>query len=563
MIEEVKIELTNYCKRNCVHCSSDANTKHLVELALEDVKRIVDECSRLKVSSIVLTGGEATEYQNMEEVITYIRKKGISIIKLYTMCEPTDEKYQVLKRLTELGLTEVIYSLTIPLTRDGAVTYDNIIEFLIKVSQINQLSFHYCLTTKTVGELSKIDEILSKIGIQNFKSFSFLRYVEHGRGKDDLVLSSRELKQLKPILISFMNHYHDKIHFGSPFNILNLTNIPCTAGSKTMIIGFDGNVYPCDAMKYFDYLGSGGNIYSSTLEDIYYSSYFKKIRKASHQMNEECSSCSFSYCKGGCLAQKMLEIIKKGEDGITVRWYQENALRTMNEFGSRELLKLNAYTGIIGEYGEFFDYIKKLYTHHLSEDKKQEIRMLAPRELGDLVWYLSTSLALFYDYTLDEVYEVLFKKKNSSYQVDEDLIERASFSKDPLCFWGHDEFSYTVDSIEPFLKKEYLSQELNEQNVFQMLLQFKKVLNRLDYIETKEEAKEVVVDILIEVASISRSLFSKSFSEILSDNIEKLRIRYPEGFDFEVANLRIGANKKYKEEECLISKKKSRSIVKK
>ena len=59
------------------------------------------------------------------------------------------------------------------------------------------------------------------------------------------------------------------------------------------------------------------------------------------------------------------------------------------------------------------------------------------------------------------------------------------------------------------------------------------------------------------------SLFSKSFSEILSDNIEKLRIRYPEGFDFEVANLRIGANKKYKEEECLISKKKSRSIVKK
>lgn len=45
-----------------------------------------------------------------------------------------------------------------------------------------------------------------------------------------------------------------------------------------MIVGFDGHVYPCDAMKYFDYFGSGGNIYQSSLPEIYDSEYFKQIR---------------------------------------------------------------------------------------------------------------------------------------------------------------------------------------------------------------------------------------------------------------------------------------------
>ena len=173
------------------------------------------------------------------------------------MCEPTIKKYQQLKNLTKLGLNEIIYSLTIPLTTDNAVRFDNIEEFLINISNITKLSFHYCLTTKTIEDIYRIDEIISKLNQKNFKSLSFLRYVEHGRGKDDLTLSSSDLKKIKPQIIDLINKYTEKIHLGSPFNILNITNTPCTAGSKTIIIGFDGNVYPCDAMKYFDYLGSG------------------------------------------------------------------------------------------------------------------------------------------------------------------------------------------------------------------------------------------------------------------------------------------------------------------
>ena len=547
-IEEVKIELTNYCKRMCIHCSSDANTKKIIELDFEKVKNIIEQCSNLGVKSIVLTGGEATEYKDIKKVINYIKSKKINNIKLYTMCEPTTEKYNLLKELISLGLTEVIYSLTISLTTDGAVTYDNIEEFLIKISQITNLSFHYCLTTKTIEDIDILEKLLFNIGYNNFTSISFLRYVEHGRGKDNLTLSSADLKKFKPKIISLMQQFPNKIRLGSPFNILNVTNTPCTAGSKTIIIGFDGNVYPCDAMKYFDYLGIGGSIYSSNLQDIYQSNYFQEIRRASNSINEYCNNCKHDKCKGGCLAQKMLEIIKR-EETITTKWYQENALRTMNNFENENILKLNAYTGIIGEYGEFFDYIKKLYTHNLSSEKKQEILKLAPKEIGDLVWYLSTSLAISYNYTLDEVYEYILNLKPTMYKIDANLIYRASQKKDPLCPFKNKFTGYNIDAINQALPLNSQIDILNEEQVLKMVLNFKKVLNKLDYIETKEDAIKVVADILLEVAKILKILFNKNLSEVLNDNIEKLRKRYPNGFSTTTSNLRIDAQKKYKVEE--------------
>ena len=78
---------------------------------------------------------------------------------------------------------------------------------------------------------------------------------------------------------------------------------------------------------------------------------------------------------------------------------------------------------------------------------------------------------------------------------------------------------------------------------------FKRTLNQLDTIEKKEEAIEVVAEVLLKITAISKFLFHKNLSEILEKNIDKLRKRYPEGFDSDVANIRIDANKKYKEEE--------------
>ncbi len=217
-----------------------------------------------------------------------------------------------------------------------------------------------------------------------------------------------------------------------------------------------------------------------------------------------------------------------GEE-ITTQWYQNNALRTLNNFKDRETLKLNAYMGIIGEYGEFFDYIKKLYTHNLSKEKQEEVCNLAPKELGDVVWYLVTSLAVYYDYSMDEIYD----------QITGGEVKT--------------EEGYDIDVIY-----EYIDINFNKDNILAEMMRFKVVLNKLDSTENREEVIIVVAEIISYIARILKSLFGKNLSDVLYLNIDKLRKRYPEGFSTVVSNYRIDTQKKYKEEDSMkVLKKKA------
>ena len=60
MLKEIKIELTNKCSRNCMHCSSSAtnNINNLKELNFDDVCKIIKEAKQIGVQTIVFTGGE-------------------------------------------------------------------------------------------------------------------------------------------------------------------------------------------------------------------------------------------------------------------------------------------------------------------------------------------------------------------------------------------------------------------------------------------------------------------------------------------------------------------------
>ncbi len=206
---------------------------------------------------------------------------------------------------------------------------------------------------------------------------------------------------------------------------------------------------------------------------------------------------------------------------ITTQWYQQNALRTLNIFKDRDTLKLNAYMGIIGEYGEFFDYIKKLYTHNLNAEKKNEVCDLAPKELGDVVWYLVTSLAMYYDYSMDDIYKQIM-------------------GGEP------EENGYDIDCIY-----DYINMDFQKDNIFNEMLKFKMILNKLDLVGNRKDAIEVVAAILSGIARIVKGLFGKNLSQILYLNIDKLRKRYPDGFSTVVSNYRIDTQKKYKEEDSM------------
>ena len=260
-MKEVKIELTEHCNRWCKHCSSKAKNTDYKSLDIDTVKRIIDEVRELDIKSVVLTGGEATLYPKLDEVISYANNNGLDI-KLYSMCDPTLENIQYLGYLNTIGLKEIIYSTTYNLTLDGVITLDKLKQFFpLLLDKTNiRLGFHHAILKDTLYDIDEVIKLFFSLDSVKTTNLSFLRYVPHGRGTKSLLLDRNELIWFRNKMIEYKKIYEEKIRLGSPWNFLGIEKTECSAAEKSLIVGFDGNVYPCDAMKYFDYLGSGGNI---------------------------------------------------------------------------------------------------------------------------------------------------------------------------------------------------------------------------------------------------------------------------------------------------------------
>ncbi|MCI9233025.1 MAG: SPASM domain-containing protein [Bacilli bacterium] len=542
MIKEVKIEVTEECKRWCVHCSSEAKEIEFRYLDYDLVKRIIDEAVLLKASSVVFTGGEATLYPEIEHVISYAHKKGLQT-KLYTMCNPELESIDKIRSLNVYGLDEAIYSTTYHLTRDNIVTLERLQTFfpeLLKQTDI-KLGLHHAITGETVHDVDDVVNLFFSLPDDRTTNLSFLRFVPHGRGTKDLLLSKDELLWFREKMLEFRKKYGNRIRLGSPWNFLGISHTPCNAAEHTMIVGFDGRVYPCDAMKYFDYLGFGGNIYEHTLEQIYRSQYFQNVRNLKNCVSGECMKCSnFAICRGGCLGQKMIDFME--QSNLTFQHYGDMAKRTMNHFDSEELKNLNGKMGIVGEIGELIDFFKKYKTHNLDDASKKKLLTNLEVEIGDIIWYLAASLSSSYQFEFEDIGNYLFRRGTQRIRIVNDESIIASIKrKDPECFKSNRDNSLPVSYLDSLSKEGYSFHE-----EWKSLVRY---ACEVIYADKRETVLEKSACLLVSLSRIASVELGVSMEQILKRNIEKLKARYQTGFDSEIASSRVELLTAYKESE--------------
>ena len=203
-MKEVKIELTEHCNRWCKHCSSKAKNTDYKSLDIDTVKRIIDEVKELDIKSVVLTGGEATLYPKLDEVISYANNNELDI-KLYSMCDPTLENIQYLGYLNTIGLKEIIYSTTYNLTLDGVITLDKLKEFFpLLLNKTNvKLGFHHVILKDTLYDIDEVIKLFFSLDSVKTTNLSFLRYVPHGRGTKCLLLDRNELIWFRNKMIEY------------------------------------------------------------------------------------------------------------------------------------------------------------------------------------------------------------------------------------------------------------------------------------------------------------------------------------------------------------------------
>ena len=542
-MKEVKIELTEHCNRWCKHCSSKAKNTDYKSLDINTVKIIINEAKELDIRSVVLTGGEATLYPKLDEVISYASNKGLHI-KLYSMCDPTLDNIEYLGYLNTIGLKEIIYSTTYNLTLDGVITLDKLKNFFpLLLDKTNiRLGVHHAILKNTIYDIDDVIKLFFSLDDTKTTNLSFLRFVPHGRGTKDLLLNRDELIWFRNKIIEFKKIYGDKIRLGSPWNFLGIEKTECSAAEKSIIVGFDGNVYPCDAMKYFDYLGSGGNIYHNSLKEIYNSKYFNDIRTFKNCSSLECLECSnYEICKGGCIGQKMVAFISP--DIFTFKEYGILARRTMNNFDTEEIKKMNGEMGIVGEIGELIDSFKKYKTHNLNIDSKNKLKENLIIEVGDIIWYIAASLSSYYDINFEDIGKYIQDKTNNKSErkvLDNSILLQSIKTKDPECLYRSPNKEVDISILDNNTK------DYNFNNEWKKLVYY---ACKIIYTKDKNKIIEIISKLLITLASIANIELDASMNEVLKRNIDKLNNRYKQGYDIDVANKRVKLLTNYKESE--------------
>jgi radical SAM protein with 4Fe4S-binding SPASM domain len=316
-LKELKIEVTQKCPLDCIHCSSEANITKSMQLNKDTVIKLLNEARDLGVEDIVFSGGEPLIWDDLCECLSYCSNLGLRTT-VYSTCYSFFENDILFKNFVDSGVKNVVVSLFAANAREHEAisrrrgSFDRTIEGIkmLTLAGIN-VSIHFVAMKRNWRELAGIISLIQALKV---KRISVLRFVPHGRGelvKDIDNLSREELRELKKEILSLRQQDDVNIRLGSPFNILSLeSQVECLAAIDRIIIGPDGKIYPCDAFKNLEFNGALGSIYEGSLADIWNNSeYLNSVRKlVNYDLNPICSKCkNRSLCKGGCLAQKVIQ----------------------------------------------------------------------------------------------------------------------------------------------------------------------------------------------------------------------------------------------------------------
>lgn len=320
-LDEVKLEVTQFCPLDCLHCSSASNPGKSQQLEEEKVNEIIDDCAKLGVQTIVFSGGEPLTWQAIYRALRRCQEVGLEST-IYTTgissIELKNDSEFLVKELKKCGMNQAIFSLH----GANSKTHDNVTRvagsFDVSVKAIKAFTtskirceLHFVPLCFNYKELNDLIDLAIRVDV---KKVSLLRFVPHGRGsisKDIGPLSKKENLQLRKNIVELKKDKKIDIRLGSPYNILALNcDVYCKAGINTIVIKPSGKVYPCDAFKNIDEKDRFGSVLDYRLTIVWQKSeYLNKVRKyLAGGYPQVCKSCTqITKCKSGCLAQKVIK----------------------------------------------------------------------------------------------------------------------------------------------------------------------------------------------------------------------------------------------------------------
>jgi radical SAM protein with 4Fe4S-binding SPASM domain len=294
--KEIVLEITQNCNLNCPVCFSQRSKK---ELSLAKIKKIIDECVRLRIKTIRFTGGEPLLYKDIEAALTYAKERNLYII-LNTNATILNKK---IKLILKNYVNNILVSLQgfSPASERKLTRYNY--NFKAKLKNIIELKYLIpkvrlgtAISQTLLDNLSKYHNLIKKLNIKDWALFRPMRGVEEKEFKissEDLIGLMRSIKEIKKD-----NNINLKIGNAVPFCIagdfklaeFTLSGSESDDGHSRLILDAEGFLKP----SYFIKENLGSDIKRAWLSPL-----LTKMRWLGY-LPKKCKNCLYlKWCKGG------------------------------------------------------------------------------------------------------------------------------------------------------------------------------------------------------------------------------------------------------------------------
>ncbi len=293
------LDITSKCSSSCLHCYADSQGTPKQELSLPELKSLIDQMVDMKISELIISGGEPLMRKDIFDFLFYCKQKPITttILTSGILLEEVN-----IKLLKEAGVR-----LRISLDGISKKTHDHIrgsgafdallgaLE-LIRTTSVTGVSLHFTINRLNIVELLRVPCFLFELRIKDIVMSTIKpagRALEH----PELLM--------EPSLIPFIR---ERIRVIAKSRNINLTTYPeknwtgfsCPAAFVKCGISSEGRITPCVFLGP-NYIGKSLREYS--LEYLWQNDeVMNSIRNIT--INSDCNGCGLlSINNGGCRAR--------------------------------------------------------------------------------------------------------------------------------------------------------------------------------------------------------------------------------------------------------------------
>ena len=319
-LKSLFIHLTTSCNLSCSHCyTSSDNQKKGDFLSYDHVIKMVDELANKSGSSLTLSGGEPLVHPDIKKILTYAaRSLEVHLLTNGTLID--DEWANFLAHLdisVQLSLDGSNNKIHDRIRGDGSFKKTlNALNYLQQAGLGKKINFSTTITSQNIDDLPAIIVLAEDLKVPLVR---FLPLREKGNAEEawhqiGQGLDTADYNRFFNFIFERGQKRASSIELSCGLSGFLLTMDDQTSDDDTwcpigkmLVIGADGNVYPCVLMMTEEF--RMGNIFSESLAQIIskkeMSSLCNTLSKRKDTI-KDCKPCSWrSLCQGGCMGQAL------------------------------------------------------------------------------------------------------------------------------------------------------------------------------------------------------------------------------------------------------------------